>query len=249
MNCAIPKSVNRLLRPGALIQVCAVAVCLLYAFKPAQGQSTYTLPPRTVEDVLAVLDQYKPDPAAVEKIRAIFNAQPPQTEDKRDLVRFYYDRAWAADSLGAINRSIEDFRKARELIRGTDGEAEVEIIQALSNALFAGGNYLEALKTREELLPMISNMGGRQNTVNYAFVLVYSFFGDVESARAALKRQEEGYNATRFSPFVARWGWHFQNCFMYGGARARLVARTQACRGGCRVPRIACRLRARSTHG
>ena len=100
MNCSIPKSFSRLLRSGALLQVCVFAAWWLMTLRPAHGQSVYTPPPRTVEDILAVLDQYKPDPTVAEKARAAASRQPPATANKADLAKFYLERSYAARDIG-----------------------------------------------------------------------------------------------------------------------------------------------------
>jgi CHAT domain-containing protein/tetratricopeptide (TPR) repeat protein len=184
---------------------------------PGFAGSAQVSVPRGIEDITALLDQYKPDPAAVEKLRATFNAQPPQTDDKLALIRYYDDRAWAADALGAGDRSIDAFRKARELARGMGGQIEAQMIQSLANQLTRDGNYLDSIKVREETLALTANMPGRRNTVNYGLVFLYSSLGDLESTRTALKRQEEGYRVIAGNAREQRWMRHFHDCFMHAG--------------------------------
>ena len=85
MNCALLKSASLLLRAKALIRLCVAAACWFIASGPAQAQTPYVLPPRNVDDILAVLEQYKPDPTLAERRRAAASRQPPAVADKVNL--------------------------------------------------------------------------------------------------------------------------------------------------------------------
>ena len=76
----------------------------------AQAQGNYILPPRTVEDILAVLDQYKPDPAAAQKTREAIDRQPPATTNQNEVALFYHERAGVAGGIGLVSKQIADFQ-------------------------------------------------------------------------------------------------------------------------------------------
>jgi hypothetical protein len=65
-----------------------IAAFVLLPGIPALAQTT-PAPPRNVADILAVLDQYKPDPEATAKLRALAEAQPPDTKHEQELAIFY----------------------------------------------------------------------------------------------------------------------------------------------------------------
>ena len=67
----------------------AAIICATFLFSLAYAQSSSGLPPRTVEDILAVLDQYNPDSTIAEKTRAIVTQSPPTTSDDVVLGKFY----------------------------------------------------------------------------------------------------------------------------------------------------------------
>ena len=50
-------------------------ICGLLVLAPVYAQDTYA-PPRNVDDILAVLDQYKPDPKRIEQNRAKAREEP-----------------------------------------------------------------------------------------------------------------------------------------------------------------------------
>lgn len=80
-----------------------VAVALFVAGSAlAQTQATYTPPPRTVDDVLAVFDEYRPDPKRVNELRARAAEQPPPNADPKSLAQFYLRRGQTARLLGGI---------------------------------------------------------------------------------------------------------------------------------------------------
>jgi hypothetical protein len=84
----------------------AAAVLLLSA---GHGQAqTPSAPPRNVADILAVLDQYKPDPVAVEKLRAQAEVQPPVTKHEQELAVFFHKRARANENLGRFSQQTAD---------------------------------------------------------------------------------------------------------------------------------------------
>jgi hypothetical protein len=84
-----------------------IAAVLLLAAIHGQAQ-TPPAPPRNVADILAVLDQYKPDPAAVDKLRAQAEAQPPDTKNEKELGIFYHRRGRAHKDLGNAPQQIAD---------------------------------------------------------------------------------------------------------------------------------------------
>src|SRR5687768_3973914 len=102
-------------------------------------------PPRSVADVLAVLDQYKPDPEKVRRLKAEVDRQPPQTTDRVDLFKFYVGRGDAAGQLGMVTQQLADLRKARELIG--QGDPQLWGIYAqIGQAEMQAGDFATAMK-------------------------------------------------------------------------------------------------------
>src|SRR6202012_125241 len=62
---------------------------------------------RTISDITAILDQQKPDPAAVAKLTETANAAPPANLKGAALAEFYYKRAQARALLGR-NDGLDD---------------------------------------------------------------------------------------------------------------------------------------------
>ncbi|MCX7167473.1 MAG: CHAT domain-containing protein [Rhodocyclales bacterium] len=96
-----------------------IAAFFLLPVIPAFAQ-TPPVPPRNVADILAVLDQYKPDPAAVAKLRAQAEAQPPDTRHEQELAIFYHRRGQANAVLGNAKQQIADLERALSYVFPSD---------------------------------------------------------------------------------------------------------------------------------
>src|SRR6218665_852512 len=98
----------RMLAAGLSIAfLCAVAPL------PAQAQAAaptaaLAAPPRSIADILAILDQEKPDPAKRAKQIADAEAAEPAGLDARQRSRFLYDRAQAAALIGRPEAALKD---------------------------------------------------------------------------------------------------------------------------------------------
>ena len=181
---------------------------------PASAQSEqekYALPPRTVEDVVRALDQYRQDPAIAGRARAAARAQPPATQDARTLFEFYLARGRAAVQTGAGRQVIEDLRKAVE--HGREGRYDEfpAAVQELAIAEMNYGNWLAALRGYEEVLQITPpGQQGRMLATNTNIAFGLGRLGDVEGARAALARAENIFVVLRsgskiFESFRTNW--------------------------------------------
>lgn len=150
---------------------------------------TAPAPPRTVEDILAVLDQYQPDPAAVERLRAAAVAEPPVTSNRQDLAIFYHRRARANESLGRLTRQIADLNKALEhVLESAVSEREgigdrYRMLNDLAIAEFSGGNLLRAIDASKKLLANTwHQIAAFSNLVG-----AYASLGDLPAARQVMR--------------------------------------------------------------
>jgi len=72
-------------------------------------------PPRTITDITAVLDKEKPDPKAVEAMKAQADAEPARGASGLALAHFYYDRGNARLTLGRVGDALDDTQAALPL--------------------------------------------------------------------------------------------------------------------------------------
>lgn len=194
---------------GALILISAVATWA--AEQPA---------PRTISDITALLDQYKPDPRLAEQNRAKVRAEPPAGMAGRDLAKFLRDRAWAAQAIGDHRRQIADLRKAIEILGNDGGEMSVVYQSNLAVALRDAGNYVEAVRIREAILRR-GALAGRVILTTGFVTRYYAGIGDRESAQPALRQGENAYS--QYSSGRNQDRAHYFAMFLFG-MRAAVLA-------------------------
>ncbi len=147
-------------------------------------------PPRTIQDVTRLLEQYQPDTqAAAAALRAAEQAAP-ESSDRNGLFEFYLERARAAGRIGRIRQQIEDLRLARE--QGEPGTPRhVRALRELASAETSGGNLLSALRYSEEAIATVpKNTSGLLVGTLQLAAYQYTLIGDFESARARLRELE-----------------------------------------------------------
>jgi CHAT domain-containing protein len=178
----------------------AAGVCLL-ALSFAQAQTPSAAPPRAITDIIAILDQQKPDSEVVASRRRITESSPPAAANGVKLARFYLRRAQAWASLGDSNASIGDARKGLEAA----GQAPIasqlwQVIQSQYMLTSELRQTLEILRQREASLEHTSS--GRPQYAQHLSVLgararVEARLGDFEAAQAALKSMDTLYAKAR----------------------------------------------------
>jgi CHAT domain-containing protein len=106
----------------------------------------FVAPPRTITDITAILDNEKPDPKQIEKLKSEADATPPAGAARGELARFYYDRGNARAQLGRLGESVADANKALEVARGA-----VDANQMGRLEQFAGLQYSVAGEPKQAL--------------------------------------------------------------------------------------------------
>jgi hypothetical protein len=101
-----------------LIAACLMSGLLLMAAVPASAQS-FVAPPRTITDITAILDQEKPDPSAIAKMRVEAEASPPATAARSQRAEFHYKRCMVRSRLGEFRDAIADCEQAVEYAQGS----------------------------------------------------------------------------------------------------------------------------------
>ena len=113
-------------------------------------------PPRTIEDITAILDQQKPDPQAAAAARARADQPAPQTNDQATLAKFYFDRALAAREIGRAKQELDDLSTALSHTGPGAAVADYEILFNLSLAELTGGNYSRSVEYRQRAIAAAS---------------------------------------------------------------------------------------------
>lgn len=199
---------------GAWLALCMVG--------PALAQTAG--PPRTIADVLALLQRYQPEPQKVAQARTLLHAPAPTSDRPGDLYAHHNARAWAAQALGDNRTEIEAFEKAVQASTGLPRE-HLDALQSLSNAQMAGGNRSQGLALRAQALALASQEPGRQLTLSLGLILVYGETGELEAMREVRSRLDGYYTAARNQSRAAAWMDFYEGMYHWAVAYALQVER------------------------
>lgn len=145
-------------------------------------------PPRTIKDIVALLDQYQPDPGRAQAIRAALKQEPPAGADPDVQARFYWERGRKAGEAGEIRQQIADLAKAVEL-GGTGNQGR--LYKELSIAEINGGNFANALETtRKSIANTRSNQLGMLVSEYSKLSELQRLLGNREESQRALSDSE-----------------------------------------------------------
>jgi len=152
----------------------------------------FVAPPRSVNDILALLDQEKPDPVkALANVREA-DAQPPGKASDGDLASFYQDRGLAAARLGRTRQQIDDLTKAVDYAHKAPESVDYSrLLQQLSLAHLRAGNRVEGVRYRK--LQQAEHEGansqrGRLFGVYASMVTILADEGDIDGAKKYLEK-------------------------------------------------------------
>ena len=111
-----------------------------------QGQA-FVAPPRTVSDIAALLERAPTrDMPRREQDRALVEEDPPETQNRTDLVTFYLKRGEAAGRLGDSRRELADLRLAETLSRDSPDRVRDNVLFPLARAERSGGSVKDAIR-------------------------------------------------------------------------------------------------------
>ncbi|MGI9380525.1 MAG: CHAT domain-containing protein [Methyloligellaceae bacterium] len=150
--------------------------------------------PKSIGDITAILDQQKPDPKRVAKRKSIASLSPPDTENKKKLVKFYLNRGKAASRVGKTLQQIEDFKKAEQISRTAKSlKLRIEALKRLSGAQFLAGNWGASIKIRQKILKIFERKKIGRNAVRWRAILVsdYARMGKFAAAEKQMRLIEQ----------------------------------------------------------
>ncbi|MCH9050261.1 MAG: CHAT domain-containing protein [Proteobacteria bacterium] len=147
----------------------------------AFGGGSFVPPPRTIDDITAILDQQKlADPEEIARQKAEAEAEPPVGTSKSKLAAFYYERGIAAKRLGRSGQELADLREAARIVRqGASVYEDIrrEIFHQLAWAEFALGNHKAAIESMLRATRVMEYVGGYSGLSR-----MYAFAGNLEEA-------------------------------------------------------------------
>ncbi|OGL20605.1 MAG: hypothetical protein A3K12_06000 [Candidatus Rokubacteria bacterium RIFCSPLOWO2_12_FULL_71_19] len=176
------------------------------------GGAKFVPPPRTIEDITAVLDQYEPKRRQASKDRALVEQGPPTTRDRHELAVFFQLRGGAARRLGMVSQHLSDLRTAAAYAEGdTAGRYknrgdEIMILAYLARAEGSSGNLLNAVQVSERILARIpANRPGSIIGAYSKLALAQLALGDIPAARQTLADAQRVRMAATNPLFQHKW--------------------------------------------
>jgi len=147
-------------------------------------------PPRDVKDILRALEQSKPDLATVAKNKEIIAKQAPNTQDKEELNRFYFQQAKAYQGLGMIGKAIKDAQRAAYEYPSKNPRLQVEDLINLGVLEGLGGQHTAAIAALEKAMDYqkstIPNLSGIRMTMGRLLVGYYATAGNFSASKQTL---------------------------------------------------------------
>ena len=184
-----------------------VAMALALVVDEVRGESaTFVAPPRTISDIAAILDQEKPDPAAIAKLKAEADAAMPEGGNDRTLGRLYFERAVARAALGRLREAVADAELAIKHRRQVPGAGVFRhhgfLVSVYSHRNL--GDSREALRVLAEMEREYTRLGALIYV--YAQIIEHSvWLGNLSQAEAYRKKIDEVHQRVRANPRLADW--------------------------------------------
>ncbi|MBI3637862.1 MAG: tetratricopeptide repeat protein, partial [Candidatus Rokubacteria bacterium] len=179
--------------------------------------TAFVPPPRTITDIVKVLEHTKPDEKVIAEARAKADAKPPATNEPGQLADFYYTRARAAQELGRTRQELDDFRQAWEYAQRGTGQIRYHVIGfQLGFSEIFGGNLPAASGTLRTALGAVpTDDAGWRFSFRAMLTRLYVAGGDFAAAEAEIAEYQRLLPETR--------SWQRQRSEWIAGRRASLA--------------------------
>jgi hypothetical protein len=121
----------------------------------------FAAPPGSIADITAILDQQKPDPAAMAANKAKADEAAPTDLMDVPLARFYLALGTAAGDIGRDGQRLDDYQKAYDLILPHRDKAVGDYATAanlLGGAEARAGHRKQSLAVREEKVAFLESL-------------------------------------------------------------------------------------------
>ena len=168
----------------------------------------FVAPPRTIADITAVLDNEKPDPATLAKLREEADDEPEKGLSVSDLAEFYYDRGAVRSVLGRNADAIADGEKGLS-IAGNGGDAMLKqrIRGFVASQKQAAGDLKTAVEMFQQLIRETQNvrgMGGHIFGAGRSIMQALILSGDIAQAEGYVRRMQTYLTELRTSGIPQR---------------------------------------------
>ncbi len=192
------------------------ALCFAATIAAAQAQTEpLVAPPRSINDVSAILDQQKPEPSRTRKVKIDAEAEPTAGTSGSVLAEFLFRRAQARGGIGRVNEAIADANKAIEIKRAQGGDHFIEQMFVVRQHQLAG-EPRRALQLIPQMIKEYDRPGyrGRLFGLFRWAVVLNLILGDVQQAEANLRKAsalaEESRNWPNVEQYRSSWAAHIE---------------------------------------
>ncbi len=154
---------------------------------------SFTPPPRSIADILEVLDSPGDfNPEVLERLRIEADAPKPSIETDGYLAEFYHRRSNASHELGHAQKALEDSRLAFAHMRKA-GEERLDLMRTLASLEKNHGSRRRAVELLQRCRELDKASPIRQYAVSYDQMLLdlYLSTGDLDSAEKAREKAAE----------------------------------------------------------
>ena len=195
------------LRPAAPLQSQETEEPIKPAPEPGEAVG-FVPPPRTIDDITAVLEGYKrADAEEVERDRALAESTPPAGLEGSKLIEFYEERGQASGRIGRVRQQIDDHMKAVELAYENYYADKSRLLWKLSVAEAIAGSLADAIEHGTKAIEGIpQNKAGR--VIGYRSILAIRWVrtGDLERAEIEFEKAEQALEVARGWRSWGQWG-------------------------------------------
>jgi CHAT domain-containing protein len=161
---------------------------------------TFVPPPRTVDDIVPLLEQIKPPTEEISARRSVAASVPSSGLQGKDLAAFYYQRCVARKDLGQLAEALADCRQAAALGRvSSSSDEQKHYFETLAEADAAAGHFRDEFEhrlERERVTPLAQQNGRFWSELLPAYALMN--LGNLPVAEQLLAHAEGEFEASRY---------------------------------------------------
>ena len=174
-------------------------------------------PPKSIDDVVKLLDASKIDLGEIRRLTALSDSEPSVGLGKQELFTFYRNRARANEALARYKQMEADCQKELEFASSVDEVDDARM--TCINAAYHSGDPFKAIDLTKKAIAALPNNSRYGWHLSYQMLLVNAnrILGDIESARVALRDVDGLMVLLQRSPAWGEWGTHWT----YQAERAR----------------------------
>ena len=148
-------------------------------------------PPRSIADIAAVLDNEKPDPATLAKLKADADKEPARGLSGDDLAEYYYDRATARSVLGRTDDASADAEKGAAIAGAK--RLKYHLRHFIARQKQTIGDLKSTIAIDQQLLRETDNVPGTKGFIfitSHNIVQSLILAGDVAQADGYMRRAQ-----------------------------------------------------------